>query len=123
MNDEPIINTQNCVFHKEDDYCSNPQVFQCRCAHVASCYFKEYERKVYECIKLKKQLESTKGLVTVGNRQLAEALLELQKYKDREQWEIELNKKRADSFKEMRRMLYGKVEGSSLIEKRSPYEN
>ena len=72
---------------------------------------------------LKKELESTKGLVTVGNRQLAEALLELQKYKDREQWEIELNKKRADSFKEMRKMLYGKFIGNSLIEKRSPYEN
>ena len=123
MNDEPIINTQNCVFHKAKDYCSNPQVIQCSCTNVASCYFKEYQRKIYECIELKKQLESTKGLVTVGNKQLAEALLELQKYKDREQWEIELNKKRADSFKEMRRMLYGKVEGSSLIEKRSPYEN
>ena len=48
---------------------------------------------------------------------------QLEKYKDKEQWEIELNKKRADSFKEMRRMLYGKVEGSSLIEKRNPYEN
>ena len=72
---------------------------------------------------LKKQLESTKGLATVGNRQLAEALLELQKYKDKEQWEIELNKKRANSFKEMRKMLYGKFYGNSLIEKRSPYEN
>lgn len=83
----------------------------------------DFEQSKKECEKLKKQLESTKGLATVGNRQLAEALLELQKYKDREQWEIELNKKRADSFKEMLKMLYGKVDGSSLIEKRNPYEN
>ena len=53
---------------------------------------------------LKKQLESTKGLVTVGNRQLAEALLELQKYKDNEQQEKEIQK------------LYNKLEGSSLID-------
>ena len=60
---------------------------------------------------LKKQLESTKGLVTVGNKQLTEALLELQKYKDNEQQEKEMQK------------LYNKFEGSSLIEKSSPYEN
>ena len=53
---------------------------------------------------LKKQLESTKGLVTVGNRQLVEALLELQKYKDNEQQEKEIQK------------LYNKLEGSSLID-------
>lgn len=81
MNDEPIINTQNCVFHKEDDYCSNPQVVQCSCAHVASCYFKEYERKMYECIELKKQLESTKGLITVGSKQYTQVMTAYDKIK------------------------------------------
>jgi hypothetical protein len=52
------------------------------------------------------QLESTKGLVTVGNKQLAQALLELQRYKDKEQKEKEENEK-----------LYKKLEGSCLIGK------
>lgn len=69
-----------------------------------------------KCEELKKQLESTKGLVTVGNKQLAEALLELQKYKDNEQREIELNKIRADGFKEMQKTLYEKFDGNSLID-------
>ena len=34
------------------------------------------ERKEQKCEELKKQLESTKGLITVGNRQLVEALKE-----------------------------------------------
>ena len=80
------------------DYC-DLFVYSCK---NANCHYKKWQRKEQECEELKEKL---------------------QKYIDREQWEIELNKKRADSFKEMRRMLYGKFEGSSLIEKRSPYGN
>ena len=70
-------------------------------------------KAIEEVNKINKRLESE-------NEELKN---KLQKYKDREQREIELNKKRGSYFNEMRRMLYGKFDGSSLIEKRSPYEN
>ena len=79
------------------------------CKDNPNCYYKQLKRKEQECEEL-----------TSKCSQLEE---KLQKYIDRERWEIELNKKRADSFKEMRRMLYGKFVGNSLIEKRSPYGN
>lgn len=76
------------------------------CINNKDCIYKLYAHKEQECEELKKQLESTKGLVTVGNRQLVEALLELQTYKDKEQKEKEENEK-----------LYKKLEGSCLIGK------
>lgn len=68
--------------------------------------FEQLDQLKAENEELKKQLESTKGLVTVGNKQLAEALKELQKYQDKEQKEKEENQK-----------LYKKLEGSCLIGK------
>ena len=44
------------------------------CKDNPNCYYKQLKRKEQECEKLKNQLERTKGLVTVGNKQLAEAL-------------------------------------------------
>ena len=125
-----------CIFYA-DDICRNgDKTRDCvNCARVEyhslySLNWDNQERlqkiikhKEQECEKLKEELESAKGLVTVGNKQLAEALLELQKFKDKEQREIELNKLRADGFKEMQHDLYKKFEGNSLIEKRNPYGN
>lgn len=48
------------------------------CTHEKSknCYYKQLKRKEQECDELKEQLESTKGLVTVGNKKLKEYLKE-----------------------------------------------
>ncbi len=62
----------------------------CLCEVKADCYYKQLKRKEQECEELKE---------------------ELQKYKDDEQQEKEMQK------------LYSKFNGSSLIEKRNPYEN
>lgn len=98
-NNECIVDIQNaCVEEIETKPCWQEH----------NCYFKNWQRKEQECEEL-----------TSKCSQLEE---KLQKYQDREQWEIELNKKCADSFKELRKMLYGKFDGNSLIEKRSPNE-
>lgn len=44
------------------------------CSTSHNCHYKQLQRKEQECEELKKELKSTKGLVTVGNKQLAEAL-------------------------------------------------
>lgn len=92
----------NCYFKQLQRLKEHHHKTECE----ASKNLKKLVKLEQECEELKKQLESTKGLVTVGNRQLAEALLELQTYKDKEQKEKEENEK-----------LYKKLEGSCLIGK------
>lgn len=120
-NNECIVDMQNACI---EEIKTKP------CSQKHNCYFKNWQRKEQECEEWKHQAEL--GVDTTDRltkeleekeRECEKLKEELQKYKDREQWEIELNKKCADSFKEMLRMLYGKVEGNSLIEKRNPYEN
>ena len=109
---------QECEELKErlKSRCFDPKSNNNRCIsynRIAEDYerdLKELDQLKAKNEELKKQLEITKGLVTVGNRQLAEALLELQKYKDNEQQEKEIQK------------LYNKFEGSSLIEKSATNE-
>ena len=107
------------------------------CSKKPECYYKLWKRKEQECEELKDELLMIKCMITtqgMENGRLYEQIYqlkkeneelkeELQKYINREQREAELAKKRADGFKEMRKMLYGKVDGSSLIERRNPYEN
>ena len=97
------------------------------CSQKHNCYFKDWQRKEQECEQQKAELE----LFKISNQTTTDQLkaeneklkAELQNHKDNEQREIELKKQCADSFKEMQRMLYGKFDGKSLIEKRSPYGN
>ena len=59
---------------KDCEQC-NPDSVCCYCQNIAWYKLKEQLKlKEQECEELKEQLESTKGLVKVGNRQLAEAL-------------------------------------------------
>ena len=80
-NNECIVDMQNACI---EEIKTKP------CSQKHNCYFKNWQRKEQECEELKE---------------------ELQKYKDNEQQEKEIQK------------LYNKFEGNSLIEKSSPYEN
>ena len=100
------------------------------CKGYDVCCYKQLKRKEQECEELKEQLtilddEDVVVEITVKqfeeykklkaeNEELKE---ELQKYKNKQQKELELNKLLADSFKEMQHDLYKKFEGNSLIEK------
>jgi len=105
---EELKDKLNCCFCNPHVELNDTEKLR-KCKEIKECFRRQLD-----------QLKAENDELTSKCSQLEE---ELQKYKDREQWEIELNKKRADSFKEMRRMLYGKLEGNSLIEKRSPYGN
>ena len=90
---------------------------------IEKCYLQQLDKLKEENDTLFKAIEEVNKINKRLESENEELKNKLQKYKDREQREIELNKKRGSYFNEMRRMLYGKFDGSSLIEKRSPYEN
>lgn len=68
---EKIINgidVSECCFYNNGK-CDNPNGMACNCINNAVCYFKELKRLEQENKDLKKQIESDKGLITVGGKQ------------------------------------------------------
>ena len=143
MTDKQIIidgiDVSGCEDYKCDGTCANSAYhlfnFETKYANCKNrnCYYKQLKAKEQECEELKEENFELKEEVSIDralfeeidqlkkeNEELKE---ELQKYKNKQQEELELKKLLADSFKEMQHDLYKKFNGNSLIEKRNPYGN
>lgn len=138
MTNKQIIDMSNCIYHNNGK-CTNSAIGQCNCANVASCYYKEYKRKEQEC-EMWKNLTVDNGAVALKYQQqldklkeendaLFKAIEEVNKINKRLETENEELKKQLETYKDDEQLekemqqLYNKFGGSSLIEKRSPYEN
>ena len=79
-----------------------------------NCYFKQHKRKEQECEELKKELESTKGLVTVGNRQIIQSLEKVEDLKNELHSKVEFIQEQRNIIDEYSKEneMYKKCQGS-----------
>ena len=80
------VNVSDCEFYNEN-YCNNwidsygDYIHKCNDLETKDCYYKQLQRLKQENEKLKEEIQSQKGLITVGGKQQYEMTLAYDKCK------------------------------------------